>query len=111
MESPNLNTSSNRIAERNVRRVKEGNLACTRNGGLIQWNACYLQNVQDFLGDGKTYSDRRFGALFNAPIISFLEHWLNILRFLHETSPGTKIGKSRSEDIEKQAWGTEKPNL
>ena len=32
---------------------------------------CYLRNVQDFLSDGKTPYERRFGVPFNGPVIRF----------------------------------------
>ena len=32
---------------------------------------CYLRDVQDFLADGKTLSERRFGESFQGPIIPF----------------------------------------
>ena len=32
---------------------------------------CYLRNVQDFLSDGKTLCERRFGVPFKGPIILF----------------------------------------
>ena len=32
---------------------------------------CYLRNVQDFLADGKTLCERRFGEPFQGPIIPF----------------------------------------
>ena len=32
---------------------------------------CYLRNVQDLLGDGKTPYERRFGEPFKGPVIPF----------------------------------------
>ena len=56
------------IAERAVRRVKEGTSAVLLQSGLDEkWWAesveCYryLRNVQDLLADGKTPYERRFG--------------------------------------------------
>ena len=62
---------TNSIAERAVRRVKEGTSAVLLQSGLgEQWAGsmechCYLRNVQDLLADRK-----RFGQLFKGPIIS-----------------------------------------
>ena len=43
---------------------------------------CYLRNVQDFLADGKTPYERRFGAPFKGPMIPF-----GALVEYHPTSP------------------------
>ena len=66
------------IAERAVRRVKEGTSAVLLQSGLDEkwWAdsmACYtyLRNIQDLLSDGKTPYERRFGEPFNGPIIPF----------------------------------------
>ena len=66
------------IAERAVRRVKEGASAVLLQPGLNEsWWAdsmeCYifLRNIQDLLSDGKTPYERRFGQPFNGPIIPF----------------------------------------
>ena len=68
----------NGIAERAVRRVKEGT-----SGVLLQsghdgkwWSdplecCCYLRNVQDFLAEGKTPYERRFGEPLKGPIMPF----------------------------------------
>ena len=60
------------IAERAVRRVKDGTSAVLLQSGLNEsWWAdsmeCYtfLPNVQDLLSDGKTPYERRFGQPFN----------------------------------------------
>ena len=57
-----------RIAERAVRRVKEGTSAVLLQSGLNEsWWAdsmecyTYLRNVTDLLSDGKTPYERRFG--------------------------------------------------
>ena len=69
------------IAERAVRRIKEGTSAVLLQSGLDEmWWAdsmecyCYLRNIQDLLSDGKTPYERRFGVPFNGPVIPF---WSN----------------------------------
>ena len=69
---------TNGIAERVVRRVKEGTSAVLLRSGLDEsWWAdsmecyTYLRNIQDLLSDGKTPCERRFGEPFNGPIIPF----------------------------------------
>ena len=59
------------IAERAIRRVKEGTSAVLFQFGLgDEWWAdsmechCYLRNVTDLLSDGKTPKERRFGVPF-----------------------------------------------
>ena len=59
---------TNGIAERAVRRVKEGTSAVSPPSGLDERSSsdfmecyCYLRNVQDLLADGKTPYARRFG--------------------------------------------------
>ena len=66
------------IAERAVRRVKEGTSAVLLQSGLGEnfWAdsmECYtyLRNIQDLLSDGKTHHERRFGKPFKGPIIPF----------------------------------------
>ena len=66
------------IAERAVRRVKEGTSAVLLQSGLDErwWSDsmecfCYLRNVQDLLADGKTPDERRFGEPFKGPMIPF----------------------------------------
>ena len=60
-------SETNGIAERAVRRVKEGTSAVLLQSGLDkEWRAdsmecyCYLRNIQDVLSDGKTPYERRF---------------------------------------------------
>ena len=71
-------SETNGIAERAVRRVKEGTSAVLLQSGLdAKWSAdslqchCYLRNIQDLLSDGKTPYERRFGMPFNGPVIQF----------------------------------------
>ena len=69
---------TNGIAEKAVRRVKEGTSAVLLQSGLDkEWWAdsmeccCYLRNIQSLLLDGKTPHERRFGMPFNGPVIPF----------------------------------------
>ena len=71
-------SETNGIAERAVRRVKEGTSAVFLQSGLHEsWWAdsmecyTYLRNVTDLLSDGKTPYERRFGQPFKGPIIPF----------------------------------------
>ena len=71
-------SETNGIAERAVRRVKEGTSAVLLQSGLNEsWWAdsmecyTYLRNVTDLLSDGKTPCERRFGQPFKGPIIPF----------------------------------------
>ena len=71
-------SETNGIAERAVRRVKEGTSAVLLQSGLNEsWWAdsmecyTYLRNVQDLLSDGKTPYERRFEQPFKGPIIPF----------------------------------------
>ena len=71
-------SETNGIAERAVRRVKQGTSAVLLQSGLNEsWWAdfmecfSYLRNVTDLLSDGKTPYERRFGQPFKGPIIPF----------------------------------------
>ena len=71
-------SETNGIAERAVRRVKEGTSAVLLQSGLnLSWWAdsmecyTYLRNVTDLLYDGKTPYERLFGQPFKGPIIPF----------------------------------------
>ena len=82
------------IAERAVRRVKEGTSAVLLQSGLNEsWWAdsmecyTYLRNVTNLLSDGKTPHERRFGQPFKGPIIPFGS--------LVEYHPITAKGQSR----------------
>ena len=81
-ESLHVNTTQIRnkweIAERAVRRVKEGTSAVLLQLGLNEnWLAdsmechTYRRNVTDLLSDGKTPYEIRFGQPFKGPIIPF----------------------------------------
>ena len=66
------------IAERAVRRVKEGTSSVLLQSGLNEsWWAdsmecyTYLRNVTDLFSDGNTLHERRFGMPFNGPVIPF----------------------------------------
>ena len=66
------------IAERAVRRIKEGTSAVLLQSGLGEkWWAdstecyCYLRNIQDLLSDAQTPYERRFGVPLNGPVIPF----------------------------------------
>ena len=71
-------SETNGVAERAVRRVKEGTSAVLLQSGLNEswWTdsmECYtcLRNVTDLLSDGKTPYERRFWQPFKRPIIPF----------------------------------------
>ena len=71
-------SETNGIAERAVRRVKEGTSAVLLQSGLDdKWWAdsmecySYLRNIQDELSDGKTPCETWFGMPFNRPVIPF----------------------------------------
>ena len=66
------------IAERAVRRLKEGTSAVPSQSGLDEnwWSDsmechCYLRNIQDLLSNGKMPYERRFGVPFDGPVIPF----------------------------------------
>ena len=71
-------SETNEIAERAVRRVKEGTSAVLLQSGLDEkrWAdsmECftYLRNIQELLYDGKTPYERQFQMPFNGPVIPF----------------------------------------
>ena len=66
------------IAERPVRRVKEGTSAVLLQSGLNEnrWAdstecQCCQRNIQDLLSDGKTLCERRFGVPFKGQMVPF----------------------------------------
>ena len=71
-EVPAQRSETNGIAERAVRRVKEGTSTVLLQSGLGErwWSDstecyCFLQKVQDLLADGKTLYERRVDVLEN----------------------------------------------
>ena len=94
-------SETNAIAERVVRRVKEGTSAVLLQSGLDErwWSdsmECYCsrRNVQDLLADGKTPFERRFGEPFKWPIVPF-----GAMVDCHPTSPRDQ---SRTRQFDKQ---------
>ena len=93
-------SETNRIAEKTVRRIKEGTSAVLLQSGLDEkWWAdsmecyCYLRNIQDLLSEWKTPYENRFGVALNGPVIPFgvMEEYHLIsakdLSRLHQFSP------------------------
>ena len=96
-------SETNGIAERAVRRVKEGTSAVLLQSGLDEnWWAdstecyTYLRNIQDLLSDGKTPYERRFGKPFKGPIIPFgslVEYYpISAKEFGKKVLPGLFLG-------------------
>ena len=95
-------SETNGIAERTVRRVKEGTSAVLLQSSLNEnWWAdsmesyTYLRNVTVLLSDGKTPYERRFGNPFYGPIIPFGS--------LGEYHPTTAKDQSRIHQFGKKA--------
>ena len=96
-------SETNGIAERAVRRVKEGTSAVLLQSGLNEsWWAdsmecyTYLRNVTDLLSDGKTPYERRFGQPFKGPIVPFGS--------LVEYHPTTAKDQSESINLERKSY-------
>ena len=94
-------SETNGIAERAVRKVKEGTSAVLLQSGLEEnWWAdsmecyTYLRNVTDLLSDAKTPYERRFGQPFKGPIIPFVS--------LVEYHPRTAKDQSRIHQFGKK---------
>ena len=95
MESLYVNPSSFRkkgIAERAVRRMKEGTSAVLLQSGLDEncWADsmecyCYMRHIQHRLSDGKAPFERRFGEPFKDRFFH-LVHRLNIILYPRQTS-------------------------
>ena len=102
-------SETNGVAERAVRRVKEGTSAVLLQSGLDEnWWAdsvecyTYLRNIQDHLFDGKSPYERRFGEPCKGPIIPFgslVEYYpisakdqSRIHHFGKKVSPGLFLG-------------------
>ena len=87
-------SETNGIAERAVRRVREGTSAVLLQSGLDEswWTdsvECYtyLRNVTDLLSVGKTPYERRVLENHLKDQLSRLVHWLSITLSLRTTSP------------------------
>ena len=95
---------TNGVAERAVRGVREGTSAVLLQSGLDEkWWAdsmecCfYLRNIQDFVPDGKTPYERRFGVPFNGPVIPIvtmvrMSPYQELHQFGPKVLPGTFVG-------------------
>ena len=86
-------SETNGIAERAVRRVKEGTSAALLQSGLDeQWWAdsvechTYLRNIQDLLIDGEDSIRKAFWRIFSWDQSFRLVDWLSITLFLRKTS-------------------------
>ena len=92
-------SETNLIAERAVRRAKEGASAVLLQSGLgNEWWAdslechSYLRNIQDLLSDGKTPYERRSGMPFHGPVIPFAASQSRLHQFEAKVLPGIFLG-------------------
>ena len=90
-------SETNGIAERALRRVKEGTSAVLLQSGLNEsWWAdsmecyTYLRNVTDLLSDGKTLYERRLGNHLK-DLLFHLVHWLSIILLLRRISQESNL--------------------
>ena len=111
-------SETNGIAERAVRRVKEGTSAVLLQSGLDEkWWAdsmeccCCLRHVQDLLADVKTPYERRFGETLKSPIIrgissDFCTRPVQAPPFWQEsfTWNSPRISVNRGVNLERRFW-------
>ena len=102
-------SETNGIAERAVRRVKEGTSAILLQSGLDEkWWAdsmecyCYLRNVQDIVAEGKLLMKDSLENHLKSQQY-FLEKWLNICRFSSRDPQreGLSVGQASSSVSER----------
>ena len=116
-------SETNGIAERAVRRVKEGTSAvllqaCLNESWWADSMECYtyLRNVTDLLSDGKTPYERRFGQPFKGPIIPFgslvechhitAKDQSRIHQFGKKVLPGLFLGYALYAGVNLEGWRT-----
>ena len=99
-------SETNGIAERAVRRVKEGTSAVLLQSGLdvnlwADSMECYpyLRNVTDLLSDGKTPYERHVLGNHLKDLLIHLVHWLSITLSLRKTSQES-INVERKFDLD-----------
>ena len=100
-------SETNGIAQRAVRREKEGTSAVLSQSGLDNdWWAdsieCYCnhRNIQDLFSVGKTPFERRFGKPFKGPVIPFGAMVSNITQFLQKGSVATaQVGLKKNSRL------------
>ena len=71
-------SETNGVADRAVRRVREGTTIALEHSGVPEegWYcamecSCYLRNVHDKMADGKTAFEKKYGQKFDGPIHCF----------------------------------------